>query len=317
MNGVPVNATLRDELMGITAGRVRFNEPMRLHTTFHIGGPAQIWVEPAGLDELRGLLKLAREATLAVTVIGGGANLLVRDEGIPGLVVHLGSAGFQSCRRTAPGLVVGAGLPIEWMIRRAQEEGLTGVEFLAGVPGRIGGAVRMNAGTHDDQGQRHSFSDVIRSVTLLDLDGNLNVCSPETLGFGYRQSRFGPQLVIEAELNLQPDDPTAVAERVKRLWAFKKQTQDWSAPSVGCIFKNLKEGQAAGWLIDRAGLKGTQRGMAAISKTHANFMMNLGSATAADVFALIEEVQTRVRKQFGIELELEVQVLPREASAAG
>ena len=305
-----LSPTLSDELVAVTQGRVRFDEPMRLHTTLHVGGPAQVWVEPADSNELAQVLKVAREADLPVTVIGAGANLLVRDEGIPGVVVHLGSPGFQGFQRSGEEITAGAGLPLEWLIRRSLDAGLSGVEFLAGVPGRVGGAVRMNAGTHDDAGATHSFSDVVRSVTVMDLGGNVHTLDREEVGFGYRTSRLLGRIVLEAHLNLIPDDGNAISQRIKRLWEFKRQTQDWSAPSAGCIFKNPKGHPAAGWLIEQVGLKGHRVGGAAISRVHANFMMNLGQAKAADLFNLIEESRARVRRQFGVELEMEVQVLP-------
>jgi UDP-N-acetylmuramate dehydrogenase len=285
---------------------------MRLHTTLHVGGPAEIWAEPRDIEELRGLLKAARESQLPVTVIGGGANLLVQDEGIPGLVIHLGHAGFQTCLREGNSLSVGAGLPIEWLIRRAEHEGLAGVEFLAGVPGRIGGAVRMNAGTHDDEGKPHSTSDVIRWIRTVDFDGKINSLPAADIGFEYRSSQLAGQIVVEALLELEPDDRKAISARVKKLWEYKKRTQDWSAPSAGCIFKNPKNAQAAGWLVDHAGMKGFQVGGAMVSAVHANFIINTGAAKAADVFELIGEVKAKVRSQFGVDLELEVQVLPRE-----
>ncbi len=305
------------EFKTATGGRVRFDEPMRLHTTFHLGGPAEIWVEPQDSEELRAVLRIARDTALPVTVIGGGANLLVRDEGIPGLVIHLGSQKFQECRRTADGLAAGAGLPLEWLIRRAMQKSLTGVEFLAGVPGRVGGATRMNAGTHDDQGKIHNFSDVVRSITVMDFSGDIHTLAKEQIGFAYRSSHLPDRIVLEVEMVLPPDDPKAIADRVKRLWEFKKKTQDWTAPSAGCIFKNPAGPHAAGWLVDHAGLKGFQIGGAAVSRRHANFMVNIANAKAADLFALIGEVQHRVQRQFGVALELEVQVLPSGHGSTG
>ncbi len=309
---MPLDRTLQEEFTAIAQGRVRFNEPMRLHTTFHIGGPAEIWTEPQSVAELQGLLKTSRDAGIGVTVIGGGANLLVRDEGIPGLVIHLGHSGFQGCVLSLEGLTVGAGLPLEWLIRRSEQAGLSGVEFLAGVPGRMGGAVWMNAGTHDDEGKLHSTSDVVQSLKVIDLEGTVSLLPAAEAGFGYRSSRMDGRIVLEAHLRLMPDDKQAISSRVKRLWEFKKRTQDWSAPSAGCIFKNPAGRKAAGWLVDRAGLKGFSVGGAMVSKIHSNFMVNTGGAKAADVLALIEEVKGRVFRRFGIELELEVQLLPKE-----
>ncbi len=312
-----LRTSLRDELSAAAPGRVKFAEPMRLHTTFHLGGPAEVWAEPRDEEELQRLLALAREAELPLTVVGGGANLLVRDEGIPGLVLHLGSPGFQGCRREGARFFAGAGLPIEWLIRKAQEEGLSGVEFLAGVPGRVGGAARMNAGTHDEEGQRHQFADAARRIQVMDRSGERRFLTREETGFSYRASGLNGSIVLEAELELVPEDKTRVAEKVRRLWDFKKRTQDWSAPSVGCIFKNpsgfLPDGRkilGAGWLVDQAGLKGHRVGAARVSDRHANFILNTGAASSAYVLALIEEIRARVLDRFGVELEREVQVIP-------
>ena len=313
-----LNAALKEEILAAAPGRIRFDEPMRLHTSFHIGGPAEIWAEPQEPEQLRRLLAVASDAGLAVTMVGGGANLLVRDEGIPGLVIHLSGPGFQFFKPAVPGtgmvpgtdVLAGAALPLEWLIRRSQEASLSGVEFLSGVPGHVGGAVRMNAGTHDDEGKFHHFGDVVRSIRVMDLAGQIKNLPAEAAGFGYRSSHLAGRIVLEAVLKLAPADTREIAARVQRLWAFKKETQDWSAPSVGCIFKNPKEGKGAGWMVDQAGLKGRRIGGAVISARHANFILNEGNARAADVLALVEEARARVLKQFGVELEMEAQVMP-------
>ena len=323
---MPLNAILQEEFLAAAPGRVRFHEPMRLHTTLHIGGPAEIWAEPQQEEELKRLLGIAHDGGLAVTVIGGGANLLVRDEGIPGLVVRLAGAGFQGFsvrpEPTAPvrqaqgerlnrGTEVhaGAALPLEWLIRRAEEAGLSGVEFLAGVPGRVGGAVRMNAGTRDEIGAMRSMADILQSVRVMERSGEIRCLEAADLHFRYRTCDLDGRIVLSAVLKLIPDDRGAIARRVERLWDYKKKTQDWTAPSVGCIFKNPAPA-GAGWMIEQVGLKGYQVGGAAFSTTHANFIMNRSRACAADVAALIEEARSRVLRQFGVELELEVQVLP-------
>ncbi len=304
-----VNAELREEILAAAPGRVRFDEPMRLHTSFHIGGPAEIWAEPQEPEQLRRMLAAAADAGLTVTMVGGGANLLVRDEGIPGLVIHLSGPGFQTFHTAGEGVTAGAALPLEWLIRKAQEASLSGVEFLAGVPGHVGGAVRMNAGTHDDEGKFHHFGDRIRSLRVMDLAGRIKTLPAEQAGFGYRSSQLNGWIVLEALLGLTPDDAAEIGRRVQRLWAFKKQTQDWSAPSVGCIFKNPQGEKGAGWLVDQAGLKGYRVGGAVISPRHANFILNEGNARAADVLSLVEEARARVLKKFGVKLELEVQVI--------
>ena len=321
---------VKEEFLAAAPGQVRFKEPMRSRTSFHIGGPAEVWAEPQDAQTLRRLLLLAAEAEMPVTTVGGGANLLVRDEGIPGLVVHLSGPGFQYFKQAVPGtgrvpgtdVLVGAALPLEWLIRRAQECSLGGVEFLAGVPGSVGGAVRMNAGTHDDAGKFHHMSDVLRSVRAMERDGQIRELPAEALGFGYRSSSLDGRIALQATLRFSPDDPRAISERVRRLWEFKKRTQDWSAPSVGCIFKNptsdVIPAQAgigsspvsAGWMIDQAGLKGRRFGGAMVSPRHANFILNVDHARCSDVLALVEEAREKVLKQFGVDLELEVQLLP-------
>ena len=331
-----VKTTLQEELLAAAPGRVRFNEPMRLHSTFHIGGPAEVWAEPQQEEELQRLFGIARQADLSVTVVGGGANLLVRDEGIPGLVVRLAGPGFQDFsvrsesfdlaahpepvegraassgqarRRASIEVHAGAALPLEWLIRRAQEAGLSGVEFLAGVPGRVGGAVRMNAGTHDDEGETHSLGDILQSVRVMERSGQVRSIEAEKLHFRYRGCDLDGEIVLSAVLRLASEDREAIARRVERLWEYKKRTQDWTAPSVGCIFKN-PPGASAGRMIDQTGLKGYPMGGAAFSTKHANFIMNRENASASDVSALIQEARARVLRQFGVELELEVKVLP-------
>lgn len=289
---------------------------MRSHTSFHIGGPAQIWAEPANPQVLLSLLGLARQNGLPVTPVGGGANLLVADDGIPGLVIHPAGPGFQGLTRTESGLRVGAGVSIEKLIRATLREGLAGVEFLAGVPGKMGGAIRMNAGTHDEEGVVRSISDAADAITTVGAEGRTQTLSNREADFRYRSSGLAGQIVTEAHLSLSPDDPSAIEGRVKALWALKRRTQDWTAPSAGCIFKNPAPGApAAGWMIDRAGLKGFRVGGAMVSPIHANFMINCGNASARDVFALIDEAAGRVEKMFQVRLELEVQVLPRDGGS--
>lgn len=176
----------------------------------------------------------------------------------------------------------------------------------------------MNAGTHDDEGKLHAMSDAVSSIRVMNLDGKVQELSKEEIGFRYRFSSLKDQIVLSVRLALSPDKKEAIEEKVSRLWAFKRRTQDWTGPSVGCIFKNPSivdrgssiENRSAGWMIDQVGLKGHRIGQAAISPVHANFIMNLRCASAADVLALIEEAKARVLKRFGVALELEVKVLP-------
>ena len=306
-----ITTSVHEELLGITGGRARFDEPMRLHTSFHIGGPAEAWVEPQDLDELKTLLALAAAAEMPVTPIGGGANLLVKDSGIPGLVISVSAPTFRSLGVEASRVTVGAGVGLDRVVAAARDAGLGGCEFLTGIPGKVGGAIRMNAGTRDGQGGFRAMSDVVTQVTVVRRDGTTAALSAEEVGFQYRRSSLNGDLVVEAVLALAPRPPEEIGQRVAALMAYKRATQDLSAPSAGCIFKNPGGGRpAAGRLIDQVGLKGMRVGDAVISLHHANFIVNLGAAKAADVLALISAVQYKVLQEHGVFLELEVQVMP-------
>ncbi|MBI4226883.1 MAG: UDP-N-acetylmuramate dehydrogenase [Candidatus Omnitrophica bacterium] len=307
-----IATTVHQELVELTGGRVRFDEPMRLHTSFHIGGPAEAWVEPQGLEELRALLAVAASAEMPVTPIGAGANLLVRDGGIPGLVVSLNTPAFRRLLVDGETLTAGAGVGLDRVVAAAREAGLGGCEFLAGIPGKVGGAVRMNAGTRDGQGGFRAMSDVVARVTVVRRDGTVAATPAAEIGFEYRRAALNGDLVVEAVLQLAPRPPEEIGQRVTALMAYKRATQDLTAPSAGCIFKNPGGGRpAAGRLIDQAGLKGMRVGDAIISPRHANFIVNLGEATAGDVLALISAVQYKVMQEHGVFLELEVQVMPQ------
>lgn len=305
-----ITTSVHDELRGLTGGRVRFDEPMRLHTSFRIGGPAEAWVEPQDLKELKALLALADAAQMPVTPIGGGANLLVKDSGIPGLVISLQAPAFRRLEVEGARVTVGAGVGLDRVVAAARDAGLGGCEFLTGIPGKVGGAVRMNAGTRDGQGGFRAMSDVVTEVVTLRRDGTTVVRPADEIGFQYRHSALNGDLVLEAVLALTPRPSEEVAQRVAALMAHKRATQDLSAPSAGCVFKNPPRGGAAGRLIDQAGLKGMRVGDAAVSPRHANFIVNLGAAKASDVLALIAAVQYKVLQEHGAFLELEVQVMP-------
>ena len=306
-----LTTSMHQELMGLTADRVRPNEPMRLHTSFHIGGPAEAWVEPQDLEELRNVLALARAEDVPVTPIGGGANLLVRDTGIPGLVIGLNAPAFRHLAVEGGAMVVGAGLGLDRVVAAARDAGLGGCEFLTGIPGRVGGAVRMNAGTRDGHGGFRAMSDVVTSITIVQRDGTVQRVAAADVGFQYRHSGLDGALVLEATMQLAPRPSDEIGQKITALMAYKRATQDLSAPSAGCIFKNPGGGRpAAGRLIDQAGLKGMRVGDAMVSPRHANFIVNVGAATANDVLALISAVQYKVLQEHGLFLDLEVQVMP-------
>lgn len=268
----------------------RFDEPLARHTTFRIGGPADVLVEPRDEEELAGVLRLAAREGVPLRILGGGANLLVRDEGVRGAVVRL--TGLNCRRRNR----VQAGFPLPRLVRQTLEEGLGGLEPLAGVPGTVGGAVRMNAG-----GRHGTFGDVVRFVEILTPSGERRRLTRDEAGFRYRGSALDGNLVVAVELDLRPD--AGAAARFASLLEEKRRTQPLDLPSAGCVFKN-PPGGAAGRLIEECGLKGARSGAARVSPLHANFIVNEGGATAADVLRLIDRIRGRVP----VPLELEIEV---------
>ena len=274
--------------------------PLAPETSFRIGGPAQYLIEPRTVEELATLVRRCLDAGVPIRVLGGGSNILVPDEGIPGAVFRLS----RMCNITRSGtrLLCEAGAPLSHVVRRAEQWGLSGLESLAGIPGYIGGAVAMNAG-----GKHGCVASVLSSVTTLDRSGLLHEREPQTLRLGYRCSHLGGEVVLRAEFRLTEQDPLAIAETRIAVLEDKAKTQPLSSFSAGCIFKNPGE-QGAGLLIDLAGLKGQRVGRAVVSAQHANFIINEGGATAQDVRTLIARVQDGVRKSFGVELELEIEL---------
>ncbi len=279
-------------------GEVRLHEPMAAHTTFHIGGPADVWVRPRTVAAFARLLA-AWEGE--VTVVGRGSNLLVRDGGIRGVVVDLHHLDHSD--RDGDTIVVGGGLALGRLVRRMGEMGLGGLEELAGIPGTVGAAVRMNAGAHGRE-----IADLLIEARIAIRDGRLAWRPAEELELAYRTSGLArDEWVVEARLAARPAAPAAT-ERLHELLAQRAASQPVSLPSAGSIFKNPPE-RAAWRLIRDAGLAGERIGGAQISPHHANFIVNLGGATAADVEALIHLARERVVADCGVALALEVVVL--------
>ena len=279
------------------------NEPMSRHTTFRVGGPADVLFLPESEEQLIGALSIAREAGVNCVVIGNGSNLVVRDGGIRGLVIALGE-GMAAIVRTGDTLTAGAGASLARVSAYAQASGLAGLEFASGIPGTLGGGCAMNAGAYGGQ-----LSDVLIDARVL-LDGAVRTLTVEEMQMGYRTSlplRQGG-IVISARFGLTPDDPEAIAARMSELNARRRDKQPLNYPSAGSTFKR-PEGYFAGALIEQAGLKGKSVGGAQVSEKHAGFIVNTGEATAADILALISTVQAEVAARFGVRLETEVRIL--------
>lgn len=291
----------------IPAPRLKFNEPLKTHTSFKIGGPADILLFPANLTELCAAVKICGQNDVPVTVIGKGSNLLVRDKGVRGLVVKMDEH-FAYIKRQGSNIIAGAGVFLKDLAQQAAAWSLSGVEFVVGIPGTLGGAIVMNAGAYDGE-----MKDVIKSVTVVDDKGEVRIFSDDALDFGYRRSPFqnGQYIVAEAELCLVQEAPEVIANRIRDLTERRESRQPLEMPSAGSTFKR-PPGYFAGTLIEQAGLKGLRFGGAQVSEKHAGFIINAGDASASDVLALIKEVQQKVHNQFGVELYPEVQVIGEE-----
>jgi UDP-N-acetylmuramate dehydrogenase len=280
--------------------------PIGKATTIGVGGNAEYFARPRTEEELREVLVRAEKAGIVVRALGRGSNLLVRDEGVPGVVVQLDAAGFGQITVEDDLLRAGAAAPLAKVVAEAARKGLAGVECLVGIPGSVGGAVRMNAGgAHGDIGQ------TVERVRAMDAYGQIFLRDRDDLLFGYRTSNVTARFILEADLRLMPDAPRDIAARMKRIWIAKKNSQPMNAASAGCVFKNPR-GLSAGMMIDQCGLKGTGVGAAIVSRKHANYIVvkDKAGAKAADVLALIELVRNAVKERFSVSLELEIEIWP-------
>jgi UDP-N-acetylmuramate dehydrogenase len=297
-----VTISLFDILKTALPGRVLADEPMARHTSWRIGGPADLFIRPLDCGELIWVLDRLREHDVPWQVIGGGSNLLVRDGGIRGAVIHPVHLDAVVCE--ADGRVrAGAGLRLMRLIRKAAECGLGGLERLAGIPATVGGAVAMNAGAGGQD-----LAGVVRSVTLAGPDGT-EEWPAAALQFGYRRSAVpADRIVTEACLQLHPADPAVLEKEIADRLRHRRTAQGVGRPNAGSVFKNPPR-ESAWRLIDRAGLRGAVVGRAQVSERHSNFIVNCGGARAADVLALIDRIRERVEQKTGIRLEPEIRVV--------
>jgi UDP-N-acetylenolpyruvoylglucosamine reductase len=285
---------------------IRRDEPMAKHTTLRVGGPADVYVEPASEEDLAAVLKLCGERGVPFFVIGRGSNLLVRDGGFRGVIISLAHANFRRVEIVGERLHCGAGAKLKNVAVEAKRSGLSGVEFLEGVPGSVGGALRMNAGAMGGV----TF-DVVESVRLMDFDGTVRQRTPRELSVEYRGcDTLKTHIALNAVFKCRP---TPQEEIEKRMQEFnqKRWASQPAAPSAGCLFKN-PPAIPAGKLIDELGLKGTRVGGAVVSPQHGNFIVNDGDATARDILELIALLQARAKAARGIELETEVEIIGEE-----
>ncbi len=293
---------LAEELRATLRGKVLSHEPMVLHTSFKIGGPADLLVIPEDVKDLKAALAFARSKGLPSWVMGSGSNTLVRDGGIRGMVI-LPNA-FQELTRVGNEVTAGAGARVSRLLAFCSKQGLTGLEILSGVPGTVGGAVWGNAGAWGG-----STSDHLARVQVVTDEGEELTREREAIPFRYRFSGLPKgSVIVQATFALAPGDPTAIRQQISRWLVQRNTTQPVEFRSAGSIFKNPPR-DYAGRLVEAAGVKGTRIGGAKISEKHGNFFVNLGDARAADVLALVALARERVRATTGVDLELEIRVV--------
>lgn len=295
---------LKQELVSLLGNdAVKAEEPMKNHTTFRIGGPAQFFVTPKSTEALTQAVALCRDFGIPCTVIGNGSNLLVSDQGWRGAVISTEKLQNFSVSRTR--IWAEAGIPLARLANQAKDAALTGLEFAGGIPGTLGGALVMNAGAYGGE-----MKDVLVWADLLSPDGTVHRKTAEELKLGYRTSCIPKEnlIVLAAELDLKEGDQEAIRGRMEELAAQRKAKQPLEYPSAGSTFKR-PPGYFAGKLIDDAGLRGFRVGGAAVSEKHCGFVINRDQATAEDVINLCREVKHRVKQQTGVELELEIKLL--------
>lgn len=280
----------------------RRDEPLAQYTWMKVGGPAQYFIEPRDPDELVSVVKCCHENGIHVRMIGGGSNLLVRDEGVGGAVIRLVGDAHAAIEVDGNTIRCGSGALLSTLISSAVQAGLAGLENLVGIPGTVGGALHGNAG-----GRSGDIGQFVSSVKVLTATGEVFDRSRDELSFAYRFSSINELCVLEATFEVPDGDPEEITQRMRKLWIMKKASQPLSFQSAGCIFKNPR-GLSAGDLIEQAGLKGTRIGGAEISDRHANFIVNDDNASSDDIQRLISLAQSKVHEQFGVDLEVEIEI---------
>ena len=281
---------------------VEINYPLAKRTWYGLGGPADYFIRPKTTEQLKEVVNRCNEYGIRIYVMGFGSNLLISDDGLRAAVIKFEAEQFAQIQFEDQEVTAWAGTELSKLVLTCVEKGLSGIEAMTGIPGSVGGAVKMNAG-----GNFGDLGTAVESVTLMDNWGNVFEKSKPELVFDYRRTNITAKFILNARLTLNAADPEQIMRTVKEIWIYKKNNQPLNARNSGCIFKNPR-GVSAGALIDRAGLKGLQVGGAIVSEKHANFIIAEKGCTSRDVMRLIEAVKQRVKEQFDIELELEIEI---------
>ncbi|HPD01711.1 MAG TPA: UDP-N-acetylmuramate dehydrogenase [Acetivibrio sp.] len=288
----------------VGSGNIKVDEPMKMHTSFRVGGPADILVTPVSVSQLSEILKLCKRENVPILVMGNGTNLIVSDNGIRGVVIKIYD-NMNGCSVENDTIRAYGGILLSKLSSVALENGLTGLEFASGIPGTLGGAVAMNAGAYGGE-----MKDIVFETEYMDKDGELKVLRNEEHEFGYRTSFIQKQsgMVIRSVLKLRKGNKDDIKALMRDLTKRRQAKQPLDMPSAGSIFKR-PEGYFAGKLIEDSGLRGYQIGGAQVSDKHCGFIVNTGNATARDIINLIKHVQATVKMKFGVEMQTEVKII--------
>ena len=293
-------------LENLKSSEIKKDEPMKKHTSFKIGGNADIFIKISDLDDLKNILKFINENKINFTIVGNGSNILVKDNGIRGIVVKLDFKEIDIKKDDNKAIVtVGAGVSLGLLAQKLLKEEITGFEELSGIPGTIGGAVIMNAGAHGKE-----LKDILKKVTAMDYNGNIHEFTNEECLFSYRNSRFQKEkyIILQATLELEKGNSTEIKEKMDEYMQFRKEKQPIEYPNAGSTFKRGEDFVTAK-LIDEAGLKGYKVGGAQVSEKHAGFIVNVDNATAKDVIELTDYIKEKIEEKFGKKINLEIQII--------
>ena len=300
-----MNQKQKKEIRNMLSSHISFDEPLAKYTTFGIGGPAKCMVYPENRNELSSILRYAHNNKIPIIFIGSGSNLLIWDDGFDGFVISLRKTFKELSIRQNATITVQSGVMLGTMVKESIHNQICGLESLGGVPGTVGGALIMNAGAFGGE-----ISKYFVEAKTMTLEGDIKTYSKRNVEFSYRHSTFPTdEILIEATFKCKKGNPDKILEDKKIASQGRKSTQPLKYRSAGSIFKNPSKKLAAGYLIDQAGLKGTNYGGASISDKHANFIVNMGNATAADVLHLIVLARQKVAEKYNIYLELEIKLI--------